>query len=83
MANWYDDNKLVAGLSNALVEAEVFEEASDVTEFLRRPFKYNEHYDAWEAAGFPEDDNDDGWEDFVAAVGSDDSSEDEDETGEG
>jgi hypothetical protein len=75
---WYHDRYLVDGLAEALTNAEVFGDASDVTAFLKKPQRYNEFYDAWEAANFPTSDEDDNWDDFVEAVSGDDEDESDD-----
>ena len=68
---WYHDSYLVDGLAEALTNAEVFESASDVVEFRKKPQKYTAYYEAWEEAGFPDNEDDEGWEEFSEAVTSD------------
>ena len=77
---WYSDSDNVRELGKALVNAEVLEDTEDFAEFLGKPRKYTEHYNAWSEASFPSDENDDGWEEFVEAVSSDDEEDESDET---
>ena len=70
---WYHDSYLVDGLAEALTNAEVFESANDILEFRKKPQKYTAYYEAWEEAGFPDNEDDEGWEEFSEAVASDES----------
>ena len=70
---WYADAYLVDGLQEALTNAEVFTEAVEIIKFRKSPQKYNDYYEAWETANFPTSEDDDGWDEFVEAVGSDES----------
>lgn len=72
---WYDDIKLKDGLSEALLNVGVLEDSDDIKEFIRKPQKYNDFYDAWETAGFPTDEDDDGWEEFSETISSDEEDE--------
>ena len=68
---WYHDSYLVDGLAEALTNAEVFESASDILEFRKKPQKYTAYYEAWEDQGFPSSEDNDNWEEFSEAVAND------------
>ena len=68
---WYHDSYLVDGLAEALTNAEVFESASDVVEFRKKPQKYTAYYEAWEEVNFPSGEDDANWDEFCEAVASD------------
>lgn len=73
--NWYDSAADLRKFLTVLIDAEVIEDTDDVQSFLNKPQRYNEVYEAWDDAGFPESD-DENWDEFVNAI-SDDESEDE------
>ncbi len=78
---WYNDVNLLRSLGQALSEMGILEDSDDFAAFLSKPQRYNDEYNAWEAAGFPTTEVDDGWEEFELALTSDDESDDdEDET---
>lgn len=79
MTKWYEDPKLVAGLGNALINAEIIEEGIEFSEFLLKPFKYNAVYNAWEQYDFPDNDEDKGWDEFVEALSDEEEEEDDEE----
>jgi hypothetical protein len=72
---WYNDATVLAGFVSALHNAEYFEDIDAVVALLSKPFQYNDEYDAWESAGFPAEDSDNGWEDFADAVSGEESAE--------
>ena len=74
---WYHDSFLVDGLAEALTNADVFQSASDVLAFRKKPQKYREFYEAWEEADFPSDADDDGWDEFEEAVASEENESDD------
>ena len=75
-SNWYDDATLIKGLGEALSNAEYIEDNTEFADFLRKPQKYNSHYTAWEEAGFPTSDDDDGWDEFVEALNGEENDSD-------
>jgi len=76
---WYNDAKLLSGLGDALSVMGILEDSDDFSAFLRKPQRYNEEYAAWETAGFPTSEDDDGWEEFEEALTSDGEDDDEDD----
>jgi hypothetical protein len=74
---WYHDSFLVDGLAEALTNAEVFESASDVIAFRKKPQKYTAFYEAWEEANFPDSEDDTSWEEFCEAVTDDENESDD------
>lgn len=78
MANtWYPSPEL-NGFIEALANADVLQDTADVVTLLKKPQAYDEFYDAWKTAGFPVDENEDGWDEFIEAVGDSDDDEDDD-----
>lgn len=73
--SWYDDLTLVSGLGSALINAEVLTDSEDYKNFLLKPMRYNSYYNAWEEAGFPTDEDDDEWNDFIEAISMEDESD--------
>lgn len=75
---WYDDVRLTVGLTNALIEAGYLEDNSEIQEFLqelrKKPQKFNDEFDAWQEAGYPDDEGEDGWTDFTNAISSEEGS---------
>lgn len=76
---WYTDSKLVAALGEALTNADVLTEQTDFTNYLKKPMAYNDHYDAWAEAGYPTSEDDNGWDEFVEAVNSDEEGDEDDD----
>ena len=74
---WYHDQFLVESLCDALINAEVFESAADTQEFRHKPQKYTAYYEAWEESGFPNNEDDDNWDEFCEAVTSDEDESDD------
>lgn len=72
---WYSDSDTLRAFGKALVNAEVLEDGDDFLGFLSKPMQYKATYDTWSEAGYPEDESDDGWEEFVEAISSDDEDE--------
>ena len=66
---WYQDVNLLSSFGTVLKDAGVLEDADDFRDYLNKPFKYNDEYDAWEEAGFP-DEGTDNWDTFVDAISS-------------
>ena len=75
---WYSDATLVRNFCNVLIAAGTLEDTDDVSTFMNQPQRYTEFYTAWEAAGFPVED-DDNWDEFVELVSSDDESDEDDD----
>lgn len=75
---WYSDSTLLRNFGKILTAAGVMEDSDDLTAFLDQPQRYNEFYEAWSAAGFPTE-NDENWDEFVELVSSDDDSDDDDD----
>ena len=69
---WYDDLNLVRQFGEALSNAEFLESSEEFAEFLRKPQRFNSAYDVWEAAGYPTSTDDEGWDEFVEGISSDD-----------
>jgi len=76
---WYSDNKLVTSFGEALANAGVLNDSDDFKMFLKSPMRYNDAFNAWSEAGYPTDDSEDGWDDFLEALPDEDETEDEDE----
>lgn len=73
---WYDDGTVLRQFATALVNASYFDDDEDnenLLLFLTKPQKFNDEFKAWETAGFPTSDSDDGWEDFTNEILSEDS----------
>lgn len=70
--SWYNDAQLIRNFAEALANAEVLEDSDDFVAFNRKPQRYNEEYTIWEQAGFPTNEDDDGWEEFVDGITSGD-----------
>ncbi len=68
---WYQDVEQVRNLGQALSNAGVLEDSADFNDFLRRPKRWDETYEAWEASGSPITDDDEGLDDFVSAISTD------------
>ena len=75
---WYSDATLVRNFCNVLIAAGTLEDTDDVSTFMSQPQRYSEFYTAWEAAGFPVED-DENWDEFVELVSSDDDSDEDDD----
>lgn len=76
---WYNDRTFVTSFFEVLTEAGVLEDMDDAKVYMKQPYKYNEHYKAWAAAGFPTSD-DESWDDFIEAL--DEEAEESEDTGE-
>ncbi len=72
---WYDDARLTRAFCNALIEAGYLESNEEIREFNKKPQKFDDEYDAWAEAGFPDDANEDGWTEFVEAISTEEESE--------
>ncbi len=72
--NWIDSAADLRKFLNILIDADVIEDTEDVQSFLDKPQRYNDVYDAWDEAGFPESD-DDNWDEFVGSVTDEDTEE--------
>lgn len=68
--NWYPSPD-TGSFIEALINADVLQDTADVVTLVKKPQAYDEFYDAWKEAGFPSDENEDGWDEFVAAVTED------------
>lgn len=75
---WYSDATLVRSFGKVLTTAGTLEDTDDVAAFFDQPQRYNEFFDAWAAADYPTED-DDNWDEFVELVSSDDESDEDDE----
>lgn len=62
MANWYDDVMLLRDFAAAMVEAEAIDDASVI---LNKPYRFTSEYLAWKKAGYPDSDEDEGWDNFI------------------
>jgi len=71
MANWYSDTKLVSELGQVLVDAEILEDTDDFKAFLAEPYRYDEFYEAWKEADYPNIESDN-WDSFVDQITPDD-----------
>jgi hypothetical protein len=74
---WYNDATVVRSYVTALTNAEI--DSEDLIAILKHPKQYSDTYDSWASFGFPESEDDDGWDDFVAEISNEDETEDEDE----
>jgi hypothetical protein len=66
-STWIDSGATVRKFLNVLIDAEAIENIEDVQQFLNKPERYNEVYEAWDDAGFPESD-DENWDEFVSTI---------------
>lgn len=66
---WYNDNSLLRSFGQALANADVLTEGEEFAAYLAKPQKYNDTETVWEACGYPTDEADDGWEDFIGSIG--------------
>lgn len=75
--NWYEKANKVQAFVDALTEAGVLESATEVNAFVRKPWKFDEEYIAWANNGFPSDESEDGWSEFIDALENDEEEEEE------
>lgn len=68
---WYDDATLLRNFTAAMIEAGV-EDSQDI---LRKPHKYNDEFEAWVDNGYPDEEGDEGWDEFVSAITSEEEGE--------
>lgn len=74
--SWYDDALVLRDFANALVEAEYLEDARIV---LTKPYRFTAEYNAWKNAEYPTSDDDEGWEEFIQALNTEEEEEEETE----
>lgn len=66
---WYNDLSEVVTFARALNNADEFDDVDDVLNFFERPRRWKAEHEAWEELDSPEDDNEDGWDEFVKFLG--------------
>lgn len=75
---WFDNAQLSRSFQAALINADSLD-MDNLGDFLSSPQQWQEEYEAWQDAGFPNDDSDNGWDQFVDAISSDEAEEEEEE----
>jgi hypothetical protein len=79
MANtsWMDSAATSNKFLSVLIDADLITDTDDVQQFLSKPQRYSDVYEAWDDAGFPESE-DENWDEFVESVSDDESTDEED-----
>ena len=67
MTGWGPSRELLK-FACALSDAQGLRDLADMLLFFEKPWNWHAEYAAWEAAGKPTDNSNDGWEAFTAAV---------------
>lgn len=78
---WYLDTAKVAAFGTVLSDADVISDSDDFKKYLNKPFQYDDAYDAWVEAGYPDTDSDN-WDDFVEEISGEEEEDDGDEDSE-
>ena len=68
---WYNDVSLLRGFGQALATAEALTDSEEFVAFMSKPQKYDDAFASWADCGYPTDESDDGWDDFVTSLGDD------------
>lgn len=77
MANWYDSAIVLRDFADAMVEAGAVEDPQVI---MSKPYKFTTEYTIWKSSGYPSDEEDEGWAEFISGLnGETDEEEDEDE----
>lgn len=74
---WYDSLKQFSSFLKVMIAA-VFDDVQQIVEFIDNPQLYDDEYTEWANTGYPTE-NDKNWDDFIAAISSDDEDEESEE----
>jgi len=74
---WYNDSQLVRSFQTALMQADILQDTEDVSAFNSKPQRYDDEFNTWAAAGYPEE-GDGNWDEFVDNITPDEDSEEDD-----
>lgn len=65
---WYSSAYTVRKFGQVLRNAGMLEDGESFDTFLGNPSLYNDEFDVWEENGNPEDEESDGWVEFIDAL---------------
>lgn len=68
---WFTDTETLRNFGSVLTTADILSDSEEFTNFLTKPFEYNDMYDKWMELDMPEE-GDEKWDEFVDAITDDD-----------